>query len=269
MQCISPAPGSNRLLGALPNMDDTLKSKVLDWIEKAGFSLEMQAGNSFQGTRFDVNHSDVYEDPESGTSREIDLVAFASDSTKKFAMFLLVECKSCDKPWVVFKGQSQDYVGSPEWLYSMSQLALSAPTNMSEHVDAYYDALGLSAGGHSLRLAFSGQNDIAYAASMNALKASIASASFLKDVIAICMPIIVVNSPIFEYEQFANGDFKITEVEESAVKFGAHLDQYRHALIRVTSIGNLPRLISKLDQLFDANSNIYFDYSRRLSKRGT
>jgi hypothetical protein len=84
---------------------ETLNSKLLRWLEKEGYSLEMRVAQMFRQAGFDVSQFETYVDPESDDLREIDVVASISrqvgDSVVVFVTFF-IECKYLSKPWVVF-----------------------------------------------------------------------------------------------------------------------------------------------------------------------
>jgi hypothetical protein len=86
------------------NESQSLESSVLEWFQKQGYSLEMRVAKIFHDAGFTVSHFESYVDPESGTLREIDVVASVSHEIAGIAAsaVLLVECKySKDKPWVI------------------------------------------------------------------------------------------------------------------------------------------------------------------------
>jgi hypothetical protein len=74
--------------------------KVREWLEKQGYSLEMEAASEFRKVGFEVTQSSYYIDPETAKPREIDVEAI-SGSSLGFVDVRFFICKSSDKPWVL------------------------------------------------------------------------------------------------------------------------------------------------------------------------
>lgn len=85
------------------NESRPLESSVLDWFQKQGYSLEMRVARIFHEAGFAVSQFESYVDPESGSLREIDVVASVTHEVAGIAasFALLIECKHCPKPWVL------------------------------------------------------------------------------------------------------------------------------------------------------------------------
>jgi hypothetical protein len=79
-------------------------SKVLNWLKKQGYSLEMRVAQVFKEAGFEVSQFETYVDPESNDLREIDVVASIGRhlDTIDVRVTLFVECKYARKPWVIF-----------------------------------------------------------------------------------------------------------------------------------------------------------------------
>ena len=54
---------------------DDLSSKVEEWVNKQGYPFEMRVAAAFRKAGFGITQSDYYTDTETGTAREIDVVA--------------------------------------------------------------------------------------------------------------------------------------------------------------------------------------------------
>lgn len=85
------------------NESRSLESGILDWFQKQGYSLEMRVARVFRDAGFSVSQFESYVDPESGTAREIDVVASVSREVAGIlaSAALLMECKHCPRPWVM------------------------------------------------------------------------------------------------------------------------------------------------------------------------
>ena len=83
-------------------MENDLKNKVTAWIETQGYPLEMRVASALREVGFDVSQGEYYDDPETQTAREIDVVAVKGDDYGLLEVSIVVECKkSADKPWVL------------------------------------------------------------------------------------------------------------------------------------------------------------------------
>ena len=85
-------------------MDDQLKNKIIEDINKTGYLLELFIARKIyaRGWRTFVNRS--YIDPETKKIRETDVFAFTSYEQDNiiFSIHLVIETKKHNKPWVVF-----------------------------------------------------------------------------------------------------------------------------------------------------------------------
>lgn len=95
--------------------ESTLGVRVRDWLRGQGYPLEMRVAQCFMDAGFDVIQSAVYEDPQEGKSREIDVRTqyWAPIHKGDFQSFVTVgcdiECKlSADKPWVLLLPNEED-----------------------------------------------------------------------------------------------------------------------------------------------------------------
>lgn len=85
---------------------DALAAKVLTYLDKTGYPLEMRVAAEVRKTdAYLVNQSRYYVDPLTDKIRETDVVGgwrSANDGAHSYA-FLVIECKDKkDKPWVAF-----------------------------------------------------------------------------------------------------------------------------------------------------------------------
>ena len=87
-------------------MGDPLDDKVAAWVESSGRALEMRVARAFHRVRARVEPSFIYDDVQSGKSREGDALAtfeWSSPSGAAMSLEVVVECKhSIGKPWVAF-----------------------------------------------------------------------------------------------------------------------------------------------------------------------
>lgn len=82
----------------------SLENNIKDWLEKGGFPFEFECAKAFNKHGFNITQGMHYYDKEINTPREIDISAYKQFHTGSFAfnVTFLVECKSLNKPWIVF-----------------------------------------------------------------------------------------------------------------------------------------------------------------------
>src|SRR4029079_5519632 len=157
-------------------MPDSLVGRVRPWLDKQGYPLEMRTAAAFRGEGFTVRQSQHYVDPDTHKSREIDVVCFVDDELGIASLRIVVECKSGDKPWVVFS--SAHTVAGFNRLFAIG--ALSEPLRaalvaqirvIGQHV-TWFEKSGRV--GYVMVQAMAERNeDHAFTATMSAVKASL------------------------------------------------------------------------------------------------
>ena len=82
-----------------------MRDRIHSWLKKEGYPLEMRTAAAFRRVGFTVRQSQHYVDSESGKSRENDAVCSIGDDLGIASLQIVVECKTSDKPWVVFSSE--------------------------------------------------------------------------------------------------------------------------------------------------------------------
>lgn len=242
--------------------ENTLPDKVREWLGKSGYALELEAAAAFAKASFHVDHSTIYSDPESGKGREIDVIAELRGGLGVIRTLLAIECKSSDKPWVVLT-DSEKIGWGPDYssLGVYSENASIAPADWERHKPVYLllndtdlrDWLKTSyVGGFALRQAFSKKDsDPAYEAAMSALKASVAVVEGLKPPrIVFCLPVIVVDAPIFECRLDRSGEIRLRQVDRTEFSFAAMIPEPRGSSIHVVSRAGLKSFAGAVSDAF-------------------
>jgi hypothetical protein len=216
-----------------------VQEKVLSWINKTGFPLEMETAKAFRSAGFDVRQSATHLDPEEQKGREIDVLAQDPDWLGVVDIYFVVECKSSDKPWVVL--MANDTLSNFNRIHSF---AVSSEDAKSEIFSKWrnnevFKGLLNKPGrcGYSFRQALGGKTDRAYSAAISVLKACAGltrerTASQLKR-FAFALPVIVVDTPIFECTLNSDGEIDLVEVQESDFLFSAHMPSEVACCIKV------------------------------------
>src|SRR2546427_333259 len=83
-------------------MGESVIDNLRNWLAQEGYPTEMKAAALLRAAGFEVHQGRHYVDPDTGKSREIDLVCKADDPHGIASVNLVAECKASAKPWVVF-----------------------------------------------------------------------------------------------------------------------------------------------------------------------
>jgi len=210
-------------------MEKNLEGKISDWLKTQGYPLEMKVASALREKEFFVSQSAYYADPETNTSREIDIIATKGDDIGFLEVALVIECKtSLDKPWVLFTSERHEEGRNKYFTFailsemarkklverSWANRALKEDTPLNWFNKPPRTAFGVTA-------AFSSGEDPAYKAVVGALKASI-DWSRSKDEISsrtlqFVFPVVVFEGRLFESFLDANGQTITQEVEEGFI----------------------------------------------------
>jgi len=226
--------GLTQALGISNMTDRDLQSRVREWLTKQGFPLELKVARSFQAQKFSVVQSSYYEDFEEGKARETDVVARLYSNYEpeggayiaELESYVAVECKSSEKPWVVFKGAPINYWECDAFLSNRHGKRLVDTTKLKSAFSSLL--VGHSIAGHSAAMAFTDEGR-AFAAMMTAMKA--AEHIYKKRIegdkeydpkaenpyIPIVHAAVVTSSPIFECSINDKYEMELTQVPKSAI----------------------------------------------------
>lgn len=97
------------------NDENSLERRISDDITSTGFPTEIVAASLMQSKKWGVIHNPSYWDESGEVSREFDIRAYKKSSFRHAAeeyavgVYLIVECKKSDKPWVFFVTPEEHY----------------------------------------------------------------------------------------------------------------------------------------------------------------
>ncbi len=207
------------------NAPAPLRDKVQNWLETQGYPLEMRAASIFRTAGFQVVQSDTYVDPESGKVREIDLVCSHDDRVGLASTKIVVECKSGDKPWIVFS--------SPHVLEKFNRYlayAILSPSVQNALLKCEYDHIRQKRSwvekpnrtGYAVVQAFKQNEDEAYGILQALIKAARTQLRTQDQTMVepeprfdAIFPVLAIDSPLFECYLDRKGDIHLTEVPEA------------------------------------------------------
>lgn len=235
---------------------DAMRQKLVHWLKREGYPLEMRTAESLRKAGFQVQQSPRFLDPETGKVREIDVIATAVD--KQFdavaQVQFVVECKSIQKPWVLFSSPH-----TLDWYNLLFAFAISDPATKKAFHDtgSLHDKLPWFSKsgnvGYSLRVAFADGEDRAYAAVTSAVKACLFQMSpdpegFFVPPIRFLFPAVVVGAPLFECAAAEDGEMAITEIEQGWLFYDTKLPQVGGTCVRIVSHSALGQFTSEAQE---------------------
>lgn len=218
--------------------------KVREWVNTQGYSLEMQTASAFRAVGFDVRQSTYYTDPETKKPREIDVVAINQSMRGYVDVRFFVECKSGEKPWVLFcsadtlKGYNRLFAFAAMSEHAIEFFCSPASFELLKKYSWFMKNDVIAA--YSLRQAFTKEIDFAYAAAIGVEKASYChcQANCNRPSLHFAFPVIVVDTPLIRCSLDANGKMELQEVEQGEFLFSGH---YLGTCIRIVTLRHLPK----------------------------
>lgn len=238
-----------------------LSTKVKNWVEEQGYSLEMRVAKRFQENGFKVSQFDHFVDQESHSVRPVDVVAIISKDfgNSRVDIKLFVECKysAKDKPWVIvvtsdkfdkhaFFSRTLNGKHPSNWSKVESlQGRLTAKLIQNIERNGSLDFFLIKKPGYVVAEAFKSQGDHAYEAIMQISKCVEAHDSeaeeFYKETVqtweqllenqispsqsglfcSIAFPVVVINGQLFESYLSEDNVVDVSEIESGCFDQGS------------------------------------------------
>lgn len=206
-------------------MEESLDNKILKWINKGGFPLELKAIKILKNIGYSIGQSINYLDSQTNNPREIDIMAYKYYKLNNtwLTITLTIECKySPDKPWIGFSSIDNRFDIKDTIVHRFSNKVGKDYLNELVNDDLVKSLLLFKT--EDLRCfnvtrAFSDNLDMAYSATtsvINATQAFVNKANKLKRIIRIFFPIVLVDGLI--YNCFLNEQDEIEIKKEGMLK---------------------------------------------------
>jgi len=244
----------------MSNTRGNLEDEVAKWLESQGYPLEMEVASEFQKNGFKVHQSSYFNDPDTGKSREIDVVAtkviYTGDT---FAVIrFVIECKSSkNKPWVVFTRDNEvidfEYsnwyvVNQRGWDYMLHS---SIAGKLEKHELSYHKGIEI---GYGITQAFTSGEDVTFKALNSVAKCAVAYIEVAKskkyDVVEIVIPIIVIEGDLLE-ARLKKGKLNTRRTEESVVQWDTVIGDKAGFTIYIVSRNTLSSFVVKAGKMAD------------------
>lgn len=244
-----------------------LGERVAEWLETQGYPLEMRVAREFRTERFRVIQSEYFSDPDTKTSREIDVVASidAKQDSYLFRVTFVVECKmSREKPWVLFTGTSMGLADPARVAQRVGntlgrRLLRTVAFDTTAQQIGLFDLRGRPA--HGVTQAFTSGTDAAYAAVHSVAKATAALAATRGGspvpVLLVFFPVVVIEGRLFEYFIDQNDDPAVNEIAQGTLLWRNPVVNEPHTIIDVVTLNELPAYVSRAH----AACQVLFEYA--------
>lgn len=237
-------------------LDDEFVVKIHDWLNTQGYPLEMLVASAFKESGFSVKQSCFYEDPEKGTSREIDVIATSQDITWSRYVSYIIECKSCrDKPWILFTAdnvlEGWNIFFTRAMLTEVARKMMIKATGERDLDDAEFAWLRESPrAGYGLTQAFTSGRDLPYEAILSVSKAAVARKTEMDKssggVFDAIFPVIIIEGRLFECFLNCGSKVQVNEIDEGVFFQPRRIGEILVPCIRLMTTKNLQEFSAKL-----------------------
>lgn len=238
-------------------MED-LETKVLGWLRKQGYPLELRVAEECERHGFEVVPGLVFEDPELGKQREIDVFCLGGDFYGALRIALTIECKSGDKPWLLI-GPRGPVVFNRLHGFSVLDRDLIRPLSGRLQPLLAQKCFPTTSGftGRALVQAFSDREDQAFGAAMSALKASIWHAAGSTDgqgaaPLRCAFPMIVVDTPLLSCRLKEDGSPAVERIPSGWLYFSHRIGNSWGTCIQVVQLEALESALGEMKKLWKA-----------------
>lgn len=112
---------------------EPLEVRIQKWLAREGYPLEMKVAQKIANSaELKVRHGWHYQDPESSTSREIDIICGATEPYGFVEINFVIECKGTSKPWILFS--SEDAVAGYSRMAAFGLLSKEAHSELGRRL---------------------------------------------------------------------------------------------------------------------------------------
>jgi hypothetical protein len=250
--------------------NESLESRIQNWLEKQGYPLEMKVAAKLAELKFNVIHGGHYQDPETSTSREIDIVCPVSDKLGRGLVEInfIIECKGTNKPWILFGSKSEQNCRGV-WDYAvLSQMArVSLIDVLHENIANWAKKIpwlwkGDCVVAHAITQAFEGNNDIPYAGVLSAVKAALwlQNHSFIQSPeyrkFVICFPVVITSSPLFNSRLDENNNLVLEPIDSGYLFFNQHINDFNGVSVLIVNENHLDKFVKECRETAEKLLNI-------------
>lgn len=247
-----------------------IKEKLIDWINKTGYPLEIYTESELDKFDFRVTSSEIYQDLENKIFRELDLFATRSwdinDYSINLDIHLLIECKKSEKPFILLQNKSNKHenlslgeiYGSDD---SISLIFLTGSPKVIETPNKFETGFKLIQG-------FSTSDETIHKAVNTLLKSFnhfiIKEKEYENDyykkenVHSIGIPVLIVDAPLFAMQMNEESEIEIKEIKTAILKQRSHLSRFENDSfpIPILTKDKISEIINSVEKFGDS----FFQY---------
>lgn len=214
-----------------------VEDKIIDWLNKTGYPLELWTESILSKNSFIVTNSTLYKDAENDIFREIDLKATRTWATEEydtvFALELIIECKKSDKPFILLCNENSEnkqisigsYYGLSDPIIAMLLNNSNTKIELPQESNAGFKLIqGFVNGDETINKATNALIKSYNDARNNELE-------FIQHYIddnynSIILPILVIDAPFFELKTNINNELKLKKIESGILNISTNLSKY-------------------------------------------
>ena len=232
--------------------NESMRDRVANWLVEQGYPLEMRVASALRRSEFWVRQSTHYIDPETGKSREIDVIATEAEPLGMAEIHFVVECKATSKPWVLFT--SPHTLNNFNHLFALGISSDGARGTLAQKIEALAAELPWfrkdGRVGYNLTEAFTTGGDNAYSAAIGAVKACMfllqSTERSHTPPLIFTFPAIVIQSPLVECFLDESGKMSVAEIDQGWLFFNTWIPGFSGTCLRVVSQAALERFSSEI-----------------------
>jgi hypothetical protein len=231
-----------------------LNQKILSWLGTQGYGVEMEVAKSLSAAEFQVVQSWFYTDPETETSREIDVVGRMADAVGLLSVYAVIECKKSSKPWVLFTSEQAAFnrVSSLAIMTDDTRGAIAENIQSMLEID-WFRKDGRVA--YGITEAFTSKEDATFRAGMTVTKASVALLkrevnSSGRGFLSLFFPTVVLDGRLFECYLGSDSNPIVEETDSGFLLFPIKLGDYGGTSVRVVTLSSLNSYCNDIGSLY-------------------
>jgi hypothetical protein len=240
--------------------EPNLVQKILEWLNTQGFATEMRVAKHLSSLRFDILKSSYYDDPETGISREIDVIGRLTDSIGLLSVYAVIECKKSSKPWVVFSSDRSGFNRIQSFAIMTPNASKVVLQNLSKMQKIeWFRKRGRI--GYGIATAFDSREDETFKAGMSATKAAISIAKKETtlpdgDLHHFLFPTVVLDGQLFECYLGEDGNPIVAEIDSAPLLFPVRIGGYHGAAIQIVTASSFGHYCVELSSTYGALKDV-------------
>jgi transposase len=238
-----------------------MQVKLIEWLKKQGYPLEMKVAQEFSKGDFIVTQSNYYIDSDSEKSREIDIVSalIYTNGKRKIYIYFIIECKNnLSKPWVCLSSNKHTLsnknliIQRPATSNAKELLEFLSDKSTKDIKKVFCYSPSFS---YNIIQSFENESDVVYSALMSVVKAIKyrikKNESSNSDDIEIFFPMIVTGGKLFNCYSNEENQLEVTEIESTTLAWRNSLLSNVNTIIEIHTIPSLQSRLNGLKKAID------------------